>query len=271
MAVDFKAIASKKVAGIPIIYVVLGVAIIAVVGAIRLKPSPDPVEPAADDADEFAGDAGDTSQPVFSATPTIMQPSGVNSVTSTPQADSDELWKRRAIDWLRQNGFSIDVATSAINKYLDGENLTDVEKTARDKAVNQFGLPPEGVPSVLVPSPTQTAPASGQGVPPLVHVVKSTSDDTFSELAKLYYGFNAGNSGVINLLRSQNVGMVEPFRPGQNVKVPKFTEPKWYKATADVRSATKIAAKNGTTAQVVMLLNPAKTFPVAVGTQVRVK
>lgn len=270
MAVDFKAIASKKVAGIPIIYVVLGVAIIAVIGAIRMKPSPDPVEPVETEADEFAGDLPDTSQPVFSVTPSIVQPTNT-SVMGTATPDTDELWKRRAIDWLRQNGYNVDVATSAITKYLDGEPLTDTEKAARDRAVIVFGLPPEGVPSVLVPTPTQNLPASGQGVPPLTHTVKGTSDDTFAELAKLYYGFATAQSGGVALIRIQNVGMVEPFQPGQAIKVPKYTVPKFFKATADYRSATKIAAKNGTTAQMVMLLNPAKSFPVAVGTSVRVK
>lgn len=265
-----QAFLKRKVAGVQVIWIILVLAVVAVIAAIRLpRAAPEPVEAEAE-ADVFDGDLPDTSQPVFSATPTIVQPTGTG-VMGTAQPDSDDLWKRRTIDWLRQNGYSVDVATTTINKYLDGEPLTDAEKVARDRAVQVFGLPPEGIPSVLIPNPSATAPASAQGVPPTTHTVKGTSDDTFAELAKLYYGFSSAQSGALGLLRAQNPSAREPFVPGTTIRVPKYTEPKYFTATSGYMSATKIASKNGTTAQVVIMLNPAKSFPVAPGTRVRVR
>lgn len=277
---DIKTLTNKKIAGVPAIYLALGLAIVMIYAAFRLKPSASPSESSSPENSaepDIAGDADvNTDQPVFSATPTITQPSGVQSgasVSSVPQADTDDLWRRRAIDYLRQNGYTLELATSAITKYLAGDVLTTTEASARDKAVQQFGLPPESVPESTVNVPTTpTAPKPGQrqGTPPTAHTVTGTSDDTYAELSRLYYGVAGQGTGYINLLKATNLGTHEPIRKGTRVTIPKPTVPKYYRATAATRTLNGIASKNGVSAAFVIALNPGKRFPVAAGNSVRV-
>jgi hypothetical protein len=277
---DIKSLTAKKVAGVPVIYLILGVTVIALYGAIKIKPTAT-TDTASAEPTDTAGDLPDTSQPVFSATPTITQPSGVaTSVSAVSGPDTDDLWKRRAIDYLRQNGYTLDVATAAINKYLDGQALSVTEAGARDKAVGVFGLPPEGIPDTsTTPNPTTTTlpttpnyngPATRQGSPPTTHIVRGKSDDTYEELSRLYYGHSG--SDVQLLIRSYNPTHTGgPFPVGTRITVPRFVQPKWYNATSATHTAVAIARKNGTTAQRIRDLNLRKDFPVKPGTRVRVR
>jgi hypothetical protein len=276
---DFKSLTDKKVAGIPALYLILGVTVIALYGAIKIKPAPAPADAGADTGADTAGDLPDTSQPVFTATPTITQPSGVvTSVSAASGPDTDDLWKRRAIDYLRQNGYTLDLATSAINKYLDGQALTVTEAGARDKAVALFGLPPEGIPDTsttprttsLPTTPNYNGPASRQGVPPITHIVRGKSDDSYDELSRLYYGRTGASENL--LIRSYNPSHLSgPFPVGTSIKIPRYVEPKWYNATSATRTAAAIAQKNGTTPRRIHDLNLRKQFPVRPGTRVRVR
>lgn len=272
MPYDLKALTTKKVSGIPVIYLLLGVVAIALFGAFKMKPS----KTAAADTTgtDAGGDLPDTSQPVFSATPTITQETGTaGSVSSTAMPDTDTLWSRRAIDYLRQHGFSLDIATSAINKYLAGEPLTSTEARARDMAVGVYGLPPESVPDTSTLStpttPSYTGPAAKQGSPPTVHTVRGTSDDSYEELARLYYGTTS--SGEDTLIRSYNTYPHGPFPKGSRITIPVHITPRYYVATSATHTAIAIAQKNGTTRERIIALNPNKTFPVSAGTRVRVR
>lgn len=271
---------SKKVAGIPVVWLVLLVAVVALYAAIKIKPNTgDDPEMTGDEAPEFDGDI-DTSQPVFSATPTIIQPSGVvtgGSVSAVSQPDTDELWKRRAVSWLAGNGYTLDIATSAITKYLAEEPLTALEARAKDAAVVQFGLPPETIPAggsipSPPPAPTPSKPASSQGVPPLWHTVMGTSDDSFSELAKLYYGIAGNGTGYINLIAGRNTSLPRTgIAKGTRVRVPSATEPRYYTVTAAKRSLVAIASANSLSAAKLKALNPSVVWPAKVGSRVRVK
>lgn len=259
----------KKVAGIPVMWLALGIAVIAVYGALQLKATPDtPDETTDETGSDVEGDQDiDTSQPVFQATPVITQPSGV-SVAATPQQDTNELWGRRAIEWLTANGFTLQVASNAIDKYLNGQNLSYNEGQARDKAVGQFGLPPEGI----LPTTTSAAPvtpATTQGQPPLTHTVKNSRDNTSKELARIYYGLT--NTAAVNLIDAANVGKPQPYPVGSKVRIPAWREPKFYRATAATRTLSAIARKNDTTSPKVQELNPRTHFPVKAGTRVRVR
>lgn len=276
---NLDALTSKKVAGIPVLYFVLIVAAAGLYGAFRLKPSaPDATAPASDagDSTDIAGDTPDTSQPVFSATPTITQPSGVNSVTSVSQPDTDDLWKRRAIEYLISpaGGYSLDVATSAITKYLAGEPMSTVEAGARDKAVAQYGIPPESTPVSTVETPVTpiySGPASKQGVPPTKHTVKGTSDNSFPELSNLYYGGHLSTMVALIAASNPTISRTSTAIPvGTVVVIPKLVAPAYYKATSATRDVYGIARKNGTTAGMIVGLNPGMHFPVKIGTRVRV-
>jgi len=259
---DFKALLSKKVAGVPIMWIILVVALVGLYGAIRLKPAADTT----DETDIPEGDTGGDGQPIFRANEDDS--SGDSSLDSSSTTDTNAKWSRRAVEWLVANGTSLSMASGAIAKYLNGETLSQTEGVVRDKAVKQFGLPPEGdlaTSNVL----GYQGPATRQGVPPVTHTVKGRSDDTFKELAHLYYGID--NADAVTLLMQANTTVTAPFAVGTRIRVVEYRTPRYYTATGATRTLYAIAAKNGTTAPKVQALNPKIVFPVAVGHRVRIR
>lgn len=260
---DFRALLNKRIAGVPVYVVVLVLAAAALYGAWKLKPTPDETAP----ADESPTTADETlpfsdTQPIFDATP----PLSVGSVTST-NADSNDLWGRRAIEYLTgSRGHDYSSASLAIGKFLDGMNLTYDEGAMRDEAIAALGLPPEPVGAAH--TGVYRGPASRQGEPPLNHIVKGKSDDNAQELARLYYGQTSQDA--IELIRSANTSLTVPYPIGSSVHIPGFHRPKYFTATRHTRTVYQIAQKNGTTADKLYALNPGMSFPVSRGTQVRV-
>lgn len=263
----FNALLKRKVFGIQVLYIALVVGALMVYAAIRYKaPATDaPTDASATDApgdsgDDTGGDyAGPVQQPVFTATP--------SAVVSAENPDTNELWGRRAVEWLVSGGATLSLTTSAITKYLSGDTLSQAEGILRDKAVHQFGIPPEGL--IATSTAGYVGPASRQGTPPCKHVVKGKSDNSFAELALLYFGLN--NADAINQMHSANPSLMEPLAVGQTVQIPAFHTPRYYSATSATRTLYAIAAKNGTTPAKVSALNPRMVFPVKVGTRVRVR
>jgi hypothetical protein len=260
------ALLNRKVAGIPVYVVALILAAAVLWWAIRLRPTEDVTdpEPSANDSEDTGTDFGDGEQPVFTATP----PATVGSVTST-NSDDNAAWGQRAISFLVANGSNASEAGIAINKYLDGDTLTYNQGQLRDKAVAQLGLPPEP----LTPGRVKgyAGPASAQGTPPTSHTVMGKSDDSPGELARLYYGMNTADA--VRLIRAANSHMVEPYKVGAVVRVPKFHRPQYVRATRHMRTLYELAAKNSTSPDQILMLNPgleAKDFPVKIGRKIRV-
>jgi len=262
----FQALMRKKVAGIPVLYIALAVAAVMLYAAIRYRPVTEETEPTDAQAidtggDDVSGDyAGTVQQPVFSSAP-------VASVTAVVVEDTNEAWGRRAVEWLVSSGATLSLATSAITKYLNADTLSQAEGILRDKAVKQFGIPPEGL--IATSTAGYAGPATRQGTPPCKHTVKGKSDNSFAELSLLYFGLN--NADAINQMHSANPSLVEPLRVGQVVQIPAFHTPRYYTATSATRTLYAIASKNGTTPAKVQALNPRMVFPVKVGTRVRVR
>ncbi len=261
------ALLNRKVAGIPVYVVALVVAAGVLWYAIRLRPTADSTdpEPSANDSTDTGSDFGDGEQPVFTATPPVP----VGSVTSTNN-DTNEAWGQRAISFLVANGASAGEAGTAINKYLNGDNLSYAEGVLRDKAVAELGIPPEG----LTPGRTGAyrGPASRQGEPPTNHTVTGKSDDTPSELARLYYGLNTPDA--VRLIRAGNTSLTEPYAVGTKVHIPNFHRPVYIDATPHMNGLYEIATKNSTSPDRILALNPgleAKDFPVKVGRRIRVR
>lgn len=265
-----RALAAKKVAGIPVIWVVLVVAAILLYGALRMKGTPTEDEELSTDAaaTDEEGDTTAVQQPVFTANPVIVQPSAGEAVELT-----NEVWGRRAIEWLIApgQGFSLSVATAAIDGYLTGQTLSATEGQARDKAVRQFGLPPEGIltANTATASTGYRGPAARQGNPPTTHKVRNQNDDQVSELTRLYYGRT--DADVTLFLKSANPSLVWPVKVGQTVTIPQFRRPKYFVATSAVHTLYQIARKNGQTPAEIQALNPGISFPVKRGTRVRVQ
>lgn len=271
MAVDLKTLTSKKVAGIPVIYIVLVLAAAALYGAIRMPKREDAPEEQAEELDYASEPGGDiegaVQQPVFIANPAV-------AVSGVP--DTNELWGRRAVEWLIGSGASVSAASTAITKYLEGETLSYDEGVLRDKAVKNFGIPPEGIiatstaPKPATPTPGgYKGPGSRQGVPPTTHTVTGKSDDQWLELTRLYY--NRTGEPAIRLLIAANPNLKKPFPKGTRVHIPAFHEPVYYRTTSATRTLHAIAQKNGTTPVKVRLLNPGFAWPARIGARVRVK
>jgi len=306
-----RAFLNQKVAGVPVTYILLVLAIVAVVVAVRMPKTTDVTTE--EELPPGPTDAPDVSNPVFGATPVISQPStGLGVSGDGSQPDSNELWGRRSVEWLMAGGAKYGDANEAISRFLNEEPMTPDDVKLRDKAISHFGIPPEGMPRTVlfevatdttgidsppgtefpapepapVPStpepPTPTplptpppapvpapAPASTQGVPPLMHVVRGNGDNQPYELARLYYGRN--DEGATLLIASANDTKPGPqWDVGTHIRVPRYQEPSYFVATATIKSATEIAAKNGTTAAAIKILNPQRNFPVDKGTRVRV-
>ncbi len=173
---------SRKIGGIPVLYIVAVAVLVGLYAAFKMKPTPAQNDTADDQAadpstgDGLSGDGPDTNQPVFIANPVIQQPS------AQPIEQTNEMWARKAIEWLisPQGGETLSVASTAISGYLNGETLSWEEGQARDKAVKQFGLPPEGIltavtgPKPLKPKPTPTPVKPAPVVPKYYKATAST-------------------------------------------------------------------------------------------------
>lgn len=281
------ALMQKKVAGIPVIYVLgLFVAILAVVAWRMKTPTEEtPVEDAAV-SEEVPDITGDPSYPggapVFVANPppTYISPDGNQGEQSI---DSNDKWLRRGIEWLAANGHaSVDQATVALQKYLAGEHLSVSEGKLRDLAISHYGLPPElpnsggtDEPSVPVPvTPTPDVPAPRTAIPPTYYTVTGTADNSWTLLAKKFYG--SGDDAHVDFIQSWNVRSGAPhsgtIATGTRLWLPVYQAPKTISATATMRTAEDIIKKNPPLNSVAMLteLNDGMKFPVSIGTRVRV-
>ncbi len=279
---DFKGLMQKKVMGIPVLYVAgLLVAILAVV-AWRMKPAAEPVEAVAGE-DPYATDpegALEGSAPVYVANPSAPGYGGGGSTPTPaePVEPTNEVWARYAIEWLAAEGHATaDQASIAIDKYLAGEQLSIAEGRLRDLAISHFGLPPDrptsgGTESPDPVTPTPSTPTPKKYIAPGFHTVTGSSDDSYTDMARLFYGRT--DNAAIDLIQSYNVsqGHQGPFKPGTRFWIPKYAAPKYVKATSTMRTAAQIIAKNPPLNSVKMLqeLNDGMKFPVAVGTKVRV-
>lgn len=266
MQFDVKSLEGTKVAGVPLPFLLAALAGSLAYYALKIRKQPVPADttgasPDATATDAAGGDTVGTNQPTFTA----IVPQGTVSSTST---DTNDAWVRRAVEWVVANHISdVGSASVALNKYVGSEQLTFDEGKIRDAAVGQFGLPPETVP--YGETGGYTGPASKQGTPPCAHTVKGKSDNTYQELALLYFGYASSDS--VRAIQSANTGLSQPFAVGQVVQIPKFGAPKFYRATSAHRTLYDIARVNGDTPGQVVTLNPNMQFPVKVGTRVRVR
>lgn len=279
MAIEFW---KKKVGGVPVIvFGVIGVGALIFV-AVRTKATPEPLESAPDGLDEstlFADPAegpaetGLGSGLVTNTGGFVASPGGYNVIPVTPSTvtvDTNDLWAKRAIEWLVQTGHAGGTkAQLAVQTYLSGDALSSDQAALVDLAIRQLGKPPE--PSDVGPIGARSDPARKQGNPPVTHTVKGRSDNTYGALAVLYYGNAAADK--IGLLQSRNtsrIGSNGPFAPGTKVYVPAYQPPHYFVTTKTTNTAGEIARKNGTSITVITTLNPKTHFPARAGTRVRV-
>lgn len=260
---------SKKIGPVPVLYIVAGFVAILAVMAWRMKPASEGnTGEDASDAAEGLNDPYDalaTNGTVVVAPTTPEKPEPVEV-----EKESNEQWGRRAAEWLYKNNVTDPASAQlAINKYLNGDDLTYDEGQWRNKAIGAIGYPPEPLGKIAISAPQVFRK---QMTPPGRHTVKGNSDNTYSALAKGYYGRD--DNKAINLLQGGNSRLGEtngPFKVGELIYVPAWREPIYFTATTSVRSIEQVAARNGISTDAVKVMNEGMSFPVSVGTKVRVK
>jgi hypothetical protein len=212
--------------------------------------------------------------PPTTTTNTADPTTTTGSYTSTPE-ETNETWGRKAIEWLTKNaGASVDGATIAIQKYLNGDQLSYTEGQLRDKAINGVGFPPN-IPASggTLSKPPVPKPVVKSYKAPAVHTISGSGDNTWTELAKLYYG-SSGDS-YVDLIQAANVNVKGYKHSGEMPKgtrlyIPAKRNPKMYKVVRGKTTAAAIAKANGISEKSLHELNDTTKFPAKVGSSVRV-
>ena len=272
----FNALMQRKVLGVKVLYLTAALVVALALVAWKMKSagiSPSEVQyPETDTGTDTDTSATDTSagyDPDGKGTVTVST-TGTNTDTSSTVVETNETWQRKAIQWLIGQGNAIEISTSAIQKYLNGDQLSYAEGQLKDKAVRQFGLPPD-VPTVGGTASKPTTPAKPVAhIPGTYYKVTGNTDNTYGKIAKLFYG--SSDDKWIDLLQAANpkLGHVGGWKPGTTVNVPPKTEPRYFRAVKGRTTLAQIAAANGITQYQLKEYNDTVHFPVKIGTRVRV-
>lgn len=273
---SFSDIARKKVAGIPVIYLAGAFVVILAIVAYRMQ-NKAPVVDKAGTADA-AGTGVDGSGNAVDEGAAYAGLASNGTVTVAPQATPTETAVEQTNDmWLRSAAKDVadaKIATAAdaqaaLSKYLTGDNLSFDEGKIRDYAVQKDGLPPEPLQQIGTVS---TAPAQKQFTNfPGTHTVKGDNDNTPAKLAQLYYG--RSDYLVTDSIVSQNYNLgpnTSTYSVGTTVKIPAYTEPRYFTAVKGYQYPTQIAAKNGISYAQLLGLNPGAVYPLPIGRKIRV-
>lgn len=240
---SFSEIARKKVAGIPVIYLAGGfVAILAIV-AWKMKP----VTPASDIAPDGAGDPNAIDESAYEGLATqgtvtvVQQP---NQTTPDETVKTNSTWLRDGAAWLvSEKKASGTEAYSALSKYVNGQDRSFAEDALINAVISHQGAPPE---DIAEGGSVSAKPAQKQGEPPTVHTITGSSDDTWAEIAQLYYGNGSPESADLLQFANPNLGSsAGPFAIGTKITVPVYHSPKYYVVPKGPVSWASVAGKNG--------------------------
>lgn len=272
---NFSELAHKKVAGIPVIYLAGGFVVILAIVAYKMKPSTSSAGDGTADSD--SGDASgaaptpnpyDSIDPDGTGTVTVVQ--GGPSTTPDPVVQTNGTWVTDGTKWLvAEKGIAGTAASTALNKYVNGQDRTFQENQWVDDVIAKFGDAPDGKADG---GTVGAKPASKQfAVPPGVHTIVGGSDNGFTGLAALYYNSTAKDR--IDLLQAANTKLYlgGPWPVGTKVNIPAYHAPVYYTTTASNMTPSSVASKNGITVDQLSVLNDGtkKTYPK--GTKLRVK
>ncbi len=249
-----KELFSKRVFGIPVLYIVGGIVAIFGVVAWRMKPAAEPTDPSADIGLEGApgsGDSvttGDAAGSVYDQLTTrgtvVVAPTPPESTTATVKTNAQ--WISDGVQWLVANDkASGTVANTALSKYVMGQDRSFDEETLVNLWYKQGGPPPDGVDS---PGKVGEKPAQKQfPAPPGVHTIQGTNDNDYTNILDLYYG-GRHDQATYDLLQAANepLGLSGPWPIGTKINVPVYHTPKMYVLPSDM-TVTQICAKNGIT------------------------
>jgi len=229
----FTGLTTRKVAGIPLVYIVLLAGAVALFFALRMSKNTAATQPqdetTAPDGDSNLGYPGTGTQPGFSADDGIGGAPGTpgNPDPGTDTYTDNAAWGAAAVKFLVTAGYTTAEATTAVNLYLYGGEMSTQQQVLIDQAVKALGLPPDLTePTKDTGTAPYNGPAARQGVPPLYHTVKGKSDDSPAELTLLYYG--STSASAVNLLKSATgpgatTNNQDVYPAGTKVLVPDYT------------------------------------------------
>lgn len=274
MAFNFQEFAKKRVFGVPVLYLALAGVIVLAVVAWKMKPAEEEVtgdENTTPDnvpvSDEDSA-AADYSGLNGTGTVTVVQNGSTTDEEAVKETNDD--WFRSAVAYLTQEKkATVTEAQQAINKYLEGADLTYAEGQLKDAAVLKLGLPPERLTTV---GTVGAAPAQKQfNNFPGNHTVKGSSDNTASKLAALYYG-NGDTSHALKIVLHNAVKGPNgtTYNVGDTIKIPAWENPRYYTITKTTQWPSQVAAKNGISVSGFTYLNPGLVAPYKIGSKVRV-
>src|SRR5215216_653708 len=137
---------SRKFLGVQVLYwLAIGVLLLAYL-AYRMRNASEDLPDAAEQDPDLAPENADDSAGLydgFAAQPTPTYSPGIGATTTV---DTNDAWAKRATEFIGLSGLaSPGAAQLAIQKYLNGDQLTFEEGKIRDAAIRQFGAPPEPV------------------------------------------------------------------------------------------------------------------------------
>lgn len=262
---NFTEIAHKKVGGIPVIYLAGGAVVILAVVAWKLKSvNTGAVDTStADDATATAGGLAPTPNPYDTLNPdgdgtvTVVQGQPTTDTSTTPVEKTNATWISEGTQWLvADKGVSGSLAQAALMKEVAGSQKSYDEQQWIDAWYKEGGPPPDGVEGI---GTIGNKPATKQ-IPTLpgYHTVTGNADNTYGDIANLYYGHN--EQATYDLVQAANVNKIGtggPFAVGTKIYVPVYSQPVFYTVPSNVSSmpSKTIASKNGISVDQLTALN----------------
>lgn len=241
---SYSEIARKKVLGVPVIYLAAALVTILAIVAWKMKPSapaPGDVPPDAGGSSDLPT-SGDFSSLDTKGTVTVVQQPAETTPTDEQKTNSD--WVRTGATWLVQQNMATGTAAySALNKYVSGVDRSFDEEALVNKVIAEKGQPPQ---DIAEGGNVDAKPAKKQfPTPPGTHTVEGKSDDTFAELATLYYSNSGGDvQDLIQLANPQFASFSGTFPVGAQIKIPVYHDAKNWIVTGNMTWA-QAAGKNG--------------------------
>lgn len=180
--------ARRRVLGVPVLYIAAAVAVILAVYAYKTQTRPGKVASAngetdASEVSDAPGDLGSVYPTMPRGTVIVAPASMVNDASATSLETNTE-WLRQGVALLGADGVSGGTAQLALQKYLDGEQLSYVQGSYRDKVIAKLGLPPD--PSTVGGTDPESA-AFPTPIPSVPGTLPEGENTTLSDMIRAAY------------------------------------------------------------------------------------